>query len=85
MRYAAIALEEKKRRGEANPEIVVSSPGGSQVVRPGEIAKDRAVVPAANFKVITPAADVPKRESLAHAPWETPTPRELATLVRTGK
>jgi hypothetical protein len=81
MRYAAIALEEKKRRGESNPEIVVSSPGSTQVVRPA----DRAVVPAANFKVVTPAAEAPKRESLAHAPWETPTPRELATLVRTGK
>ena len=85
LRYAAIALEEKKRRGEANPEIVVSSPGGTQVVRPGELAKDRTVVPAANFKVITPAAESPKRESLAHTPWVTPTPRELATLVRTGK
>ncbi len=84
MRYAAIALEEKKRRGESNPEITVSSPGGTQVVRPGDFAKDRAVVPASNFKVITPA-ESPKRESLAHAPWETPTPRELATLVRTTK
>ena len=85
LRYAAIALEEKKRRGETNPEIIVSNPGGTQVVKPGNSAPNREVVPATNFKVVTPVAETPKRESLAHAPWETPTPRELATLVRTGK
>lgn len=86
MRYAAIALEEKKRRGEANPEIIVSSPGGTQVVKPADFASNREIAPAANpTSSAARVGESPRRESLAHVPWETPTMRELAALVRAGK
>jgi len=71
MRYAAIALEEKRRRGELNPEVIVSNPGGTVVVTP------KTKTPAARA---LPAGDPP-----IHAPWVAPTPRELALLVRNGK
>lgn len=71
MRYAAIALEEKRRRGELNPEVIVSNPGGTVVVTP----KTKTTAARA-----LPAGDPP-----IHAPWVSPTPRELALLVRNGK
>ncbi len=69
LRFAAIALEEKRRRGEVNPEVIVSNPGGTRVVTSSKV----------------PVAEAPRREVLVHAAWFTPTPRELATLVRVPK
>ena len=66
MRFAAIALEEKRRRGELNPEVIVSNPGGTRVVTSSKV----------------PVTEAPRREVLVHAAWFTPTPRELAALVR---
>ncbi len=74
MRYASIALEEKRRRGEANPEVIVSNPGGTIVVRPGGVDPASRPVGAK----IEPAL----KDAVVHAPWVTPTPRELATLIR---
>ena len=74
MRYASIALEEKRRRGESNPEVIVSNPGGTVVVRPGGV--EPAIRPVG--AKIQPAL----KDAVVHAPWLTPTPRELATLIR---
>ena len=75
LRYATIAVEEKRLRGEKNPEVFVSSPGGTMVVTPKGTSPQ--VVPAGST-----TSDVIRRESLAHTPWLTPTPRELAGVVR---
>ena len=73
MRFAAIALEEKRRRGEVNPEVIVSHPGGTRVV----------TSQSTSSKV--PVTEAPRREVLVHGAWSTPTPRELAALVRVPK
>ena len=70
MRYAAIALEQKRLRGESNPEVFVSNPGGTVVVTP----KNRSSK--------LPVSEAPRRDALVHAGWLTPKPGELATLVR---
>ena len=70
MRYAANALEEKRLRGERNPEVIVSNPGGTVVLTP----KSRSSK--------LPVTEAPRRDVSVHAGWFTPTPRELATLIR---
>ena len=85
IRYAGIALEQKKRSGEVSPEIIVSNPGGSLIVTPRASAKTSQIVPASSPTTTRTSTDAARREVLVHAPWSTPTPRELVTLVRTGK
>ncbi|QEL20704.1 S8 family serine peptidase [Limnoglobus roseus] len=70
LRYAANALEEKRLRGERNPEVIVSNPGGAVVLT----QKSRSSEP--------PVPEAGRRGASVHAGWFTPTPRELATLVR---
>src|SRR5439155_1238852 len=35
LRYSEYALQEKRQRGDPNPEVLMSSPGGTYVIRPG--------------------------------------------------
>jgi hypothetical protein len=55
-----------------DPAIVVSSPAGEWLVRPG----GRLAPPG------TPPAAAPATAKTVHSPWRTPTPRQLADLVR---
>ena len=84
LRYAGIALEQKKRNGEQKPEILVSNPGGTAVVTPPSRVADTRVVPAA-VKTVAPTGLEPLRESLAHASWTTPTPKELAAIMKVSQ
>ena len=80
MRYANLALEEKRRRGELNPEIIISNPGGSMVVTPKGISSDSQIKPASTSTKST--VEAARRESLAHATWVVPTPRELTAVMK---
>ena len=72
LRFSEYALDEKRRRGDPDPAVIVSAPGGAWVVRPG------GRLPGAP----APAVPAPKGPAAGHAPWRTPTPRQLADLVR---
>jgi hypothetical protein len=76
LRYSAFALDEKRRRGDPDPSVLMSTPGGSYVIRPTPppLAASRPTVP--------PQAMSP---STIHAPWVTPPRRALAELVRGGR
>jgi hypothetical protein len=78
LRFSAYALEDRRRRGDPAPSVIVSSPGGEWVVRPGGPAP--VGVPAVPV-LKAPAAGRPEA---VHAPWLTPTPRQLTDLVRGG-
>lgn len=75
LRFSGYALDEKRRHGDRDPAIVISSPGGEWLVRPG--GPGIAVPPPA--PALLPADTRPKP---LHAPWRTPSPRQLAELVR---
>jgi hypothetical protein len=85
LRYSGYALDEKLRRGDPNPHVIVSSPGGSYVVTPGggrPIVESRPapVVPAAGVSVV-PTGPGARPAPPPHAAWRTPSPRQLAALV----
>lgn len=87
LRHSSYALEEKQRRGDPNPEVIISAPGGTFVMRPGgRLVGGPPVVPPGPspppvVRAAPPAADPPRRETV-HTPWLTPSPRALAVLVR---
>ena len=85
LRYSENVLDEKLRRGERNPHVIVSTPGGSYVVTPGgrgvvadPVPLPAVRLPAAPAVVAPPAA----RPAPPHAAWRTPSARQLADLVR---
>lgn len=78
LRYAAIAVEQQRRRGDKNPEVFVSNPGGTVVVTPKGTTPP--VVQAGST-----TSEVSRRETLVHFPWSTPTSRELAGIVRPSR
>ncbi|MCI0703419.1 MAG: S8 family serine peptidase [Planctomycetia bacterium] len=80
LRFSEYALDEKRRRGDPDPTVIVSSPSGEWVVRPGGrvVGLPPAVMPSAPAVAPIPTG----RVAPSHAPWRTPTPRQLADLVR---
>lgn len=87
LRFSEYALDEKRRRGDPDPSVIVSSPSGVWVVRPGGrvtgvpppvMPSAPAVVPAG--QPVLPANN--GRVEPVHVPWRTPTLRQLAELVR---
>lgn len=96
MRYSQYAIEEKRLRGDPNPEVLISAPGGTYVVRPGgrvtggpppaPAAPPSPPQPAPVVRAAPPAAEPPRREPAGlHVPWRTPSPRELTALVQGGR
>lgn len=83
LRFAEYALDERRRRGDPDPAVIVSSGAGEWVVRPGGRVTDRVppVVPV-GAAVPAPVAKPAGRADLVHVPWLTPTPAQLADLVR---
>jgi hypothetical protein len=88
LRYSEYALEEKRARGEASPHVIMSTPSGTYVVRSGaRPPSDPPFVPAPLGTPRVPGPIGPgvnARAALPHAPWLTPSPRQLSLLV-TGK
>ena len=86
MQTANVALEEKKRRGDPDPKVYISDARGSYVLRPGGsgvTSTSRSVSPVSPSVVrAAPPSDTPKRDTTIHTPWQTPTPRVLAEIVR---
>jgi hypothetical protein len=80
LRFSGYALEEKKRRGDRDPAVVISSPGGEWLLRPGGPAVP--LPPPGAAGVVTGVAPAESRVKLVHTPWRTPTPRQLAELAR---
>jgi hypothetical protein len=79
LRFSQYALDEKLRRGDPDPGVIVSSPAGEWLVRPGGRLIGPAPVAAA--PAVRPAPANGKVDAV-HASWRTPTPRELADLIR---
>jgi hypothetical protein len=79
LRYSAYAVDERLRRGEADPGVIVSGPSGEWVVRSGGRTTGGPVVAPAPAAV---GAGEGRRAAPVHAPWRTPTPTQLAGLVR---
>lgn len=83
LRYSAYAVDERLRRGEADPGVIVSTPAGEWVVRSGgRITGSSVVAPALVPPAPATAASEGRRAAPVHAPWRTPTPTQLADLVR---
>jgi hypothetical protein len=78
LRFSQYALDEKLRRGDPDPAVIVSSGAGEWLVRPGGrvIGPVPPAVPAAR------QAPANGKVEAVHALWRTPTPRELADLLR---
>jgi len=91
LRYSEYALQEKRLRGDPNPEVLMSSPGGTYVIRPGGRligGPPPAPVLPPTPPPVTARATAPTdgpRRGWVHAPWQTPSPRALAALVRGGR
>ena len=91
LRYSEYALQEKRQRGDPNPEVLMSSPGGTYVIRPGGRligGPPPAPVLPPTPPPVTARATAPTdgpRRGWVHAPWQTPSPRALAALVRGGR
>jgi hypothetical protein len=86
LRYSGYALEEKLRRGDPDPHVIVSTPGGSYVVTPAggrPIVESRPapVVPAARVSAV-PTGPGARPAPPSHSAWRTPSLRQLADLVR---
>ncbi|WP_439624580.1 hypothetical protein [Gemmata sp.] len=85
LRYSGYALDEKLRRSDPNPHVIVSAPAGTFVVTPGGRVGGAPgplpLPPLAAGVVGTPALAAGRPVPL-HAAWRTPSPRELADLVR---
>jgi hypothetical protein len=79
LRFSEYALDEKRRRGDPDPSVIVSSGAGEWVVRPNNRVAG-GPVPA----VPLPKAPGADRIGPVHTPWLTPTPRQLTDLVRGG-
>ena len=79
LRFSQYALDEKMRRGDPDPAVIVSSSAGEWLVRPG--GRLIGPAPVAVAPVARPAPANGQVEAV-HALWRTPTPRELADLVR---
>ncbi len=75
LRFSGYALDEKIRRGDRDPAVVISSPGGEWLVRPGGLTP---LAPPVVARAAPPADVAPKT---VHAPWRTPTPRQLAEFA----
>jgi hypothetical protein len=93
LRYSAYALEEKRRQGDPNPEVLMSTPGGTYVVKPGgrpvggpppAPVAPPSPPPEPVARAAPPAVEPPRRDTV-HAPWQTPPPQVLAALVRGGR
>src|SRR5262249_37192453 len=86
LRYSEYALDEKLRRGDPDPHTIISSPGGTYVVTPGtRPAPDPRLAPAVGTSgTSSVGASSATRPPPPHAPWRTPTPRQLADLLRAG-
>ena len=78
LRYSGYALDEKLRRGDPDPRVIISAPGGSYVVTPGGRA-GADPLPAARV-ASPPVAGRPTHPP--HAAWRTPSPRQLTGLIR---
>jgi hypothetical protein len=75
LRFSGYALDEKRRHGDRDPAVIVSSPAGEWLVRPGSMTP---LTPPVVARGVAPVATEPKT---VHAPWRTPTPRQLAELA----
>ncbi|MCE9560450.1 MAG: S8 family serine peptidase [Planctomycetes bacterium] len=89
LRYSEYALEEKRVRGEASPQVIISTPSGAYVVRSGArlpndppFAPAPSGVPGTTSRAQAPiGVGVSPRPTLPHAPWQTPSPRQLSLLL----
>jgi hypothetical protein len=87
LRYSSYAVEEKRLRGDPNPEVLISTPAATYVMKPGgRLIGGPPVVapgppPAPVVRAAPPATEPPRRETV-HAAWQTPSPQALAALVR---
>ena len=87
LKYTEYSLAEKQLRGEKDPAVIVSAPGGTYVFRPGgrvtpplpTTLPPDPTAPAANIPRVDPN---PPARPTVHALWISPSPRTLAELIR---
>jgi hypothetical protein len=83
LKYAEASMQDGRRQPGLPPFIQISGPGGVYQVYPG--GRTVPVGPYPPPAVVESRAALPPAEKAdrdtVHAPWVTPTPRELADLV----